>query len=385
MNMNEASLIDLPTELAPSIEAAVEGMEAGRGLPRKLLHELRDKGAFRMLTPRELGGSETSLKTVLQVYEGFGRLDASVAWVVWNANFGFIGALLGEEGNARIWAGDDEPVFSNSGAPGTAIPSDGGYRLSGNWKIVSGIKNADWLTVIGVIVENGSPRLTDAGSPDVRLFVLHRDQLSIKATWNVSGMVGSDSNDVLVNDAFVPEELVARMDVPARIQRPLYQGFMPALVLPGCSAVVLGVAQTAIEETVALALSKKMSNGGGTLSESARAQAVIARSEASLHAARLLLLSAAEALDTAGENGDPVTIEQRAALRSAMSHAAQVSRQVLVEMYELGSSSSLYRGNPLERLFRDGMVALQHANHSAVLFEDAGRVRFGNAPDRLLF
>lgn len=382
--MNEASLIDLPTELAPSIEAAVEGMEAGRGLPRKLLHELRDKGAFRMLTPRELGGSETSLKTVLQVYEGFGRLDASVAWVVWNANFGFIGALLGEEGNARIWA-DDEPVFSNSGAPGTAIPSDGGYRLSGNWKIVSGIKNADWLTVIGVIVENGRPRLTDAGSPDARLFVLHRDQLSIKATWNVSGMVGSDSNDVLVNDAFVPEELVARMDVPARIQRPLYQGFMPALVLPGCSAVVLGVAQTAIEETVALALSKKMSNGGGTLSESARAQAVIARSEASLHAARLLLLSTAEALDTAGENGDPVTIQQRAALRSAMSHAAQVSRQVLVEMYELGSSSSLYRGNPLERLFRDGMVALQHANHSAALFEDAGRVRFGNAPDRLLF
>lgn len=68
-----------------------------------------------------------------------------------------------------------------------------------------------------------------------------------------------------------------------------------------------------------------------------------------------------------------------------MSHGAHVSREALVAMYELGSSSSLYRGSPVERLFRDGMVALQHANQSAMFFEAAGRVRGGMDPGVPLF
>jgi alkylation response protein AidB-like acyl-CoA dehydrogenase len=314
------------------------------------------------------------------VYEELGRIDASVAWVVWNANFGFMGALLEEAGTARIWGGGPEPVFANSGKPGVAVPVDGGYSVSGNWKLVSGINGADWLVVIAVIMADGAPRRTDAGMPDVRLFSVHRDQLTVQNTWNVTGMRGSGSNDVLIENALVPDELVARLDQPARIDRPLYQGFIPALVIPGCTAVVLGVVQAAIDETVRLATTKKTFTGG-TLAELAHTQSVIARSQAALAAARLLLFSAVGALEAA----ESVTLEQRAALRTAMSHAAQVSREVLVAMYELGSSSSLYIGGVVERLFRDGMVALQHANHSAGLFEAAGRVRFGFDPGVPLF
>ncbi|WP_371800420.1 acyl-CoA dehydrogenase family protein (plasmid) [Streptomyces sp. NBC_01707] len=384
MSTNESSLLELPRRLAPSIGAAVSHIESSRSLPEKLLHELRDHGAFRMLTPREYGGFEAPLETVLKVYAAFGRLDASVAWTVWNANWGFVGAMLDQAGCDQIWADGREPIFANSGSPGTAVPVDGGYRLSGTWKIVTGIGQADCLAVVCVIVEDGSQRLTKRGTPDVRLFILRRGQWEMKDTWNVSGLIGSGSNDVAVHDAFVPNELVAGIEGPVRIDRPLYQGYVPALVLPGCTAVVLGVAQAAIDETVALVTSKK-TPAGGTLAESARTQEVIAQSEAALQAARLLLLSAAAALDAAGEKSEPVTIEQRALLRAAMSHGAQVSRKVLLDMYELGSSSSLYRGNPIERLFRDGMVALQHANHSATLFEAVGRVRFGFAPGRMLF
>ncbi|MGW6505588.1 acyl-CoA dehydrogenase family protein [Nonomuraea angiospora] len=384
MTMQMADPLDIPAELEPAIRAAAGEMEAGRDLPEKLVRELRDSGAFRLLTPRELGGFEAPLETVLKVYEGFGRLDASVGWIVWNANWGFIGALLDEPGNARIWGSGAEPVFASSSMLGTAVPCEGGYRLSGYWKLVSGVNRADWLAAAGLIMEDGSVRLTEAGVPDVRFFALRRDQLSVKDTWHVSGLLGSGSNDVVVEDAMVPGELVARVDVPARVQRPRYQGYIPALVLPGCSAVVLGVARTAIDETVALALSKRTATGG-RLAESAHAQAVIARSEAALRAARLLLLSTARDFDLAAESAEPVTLEQRAALRAAMSHAAQVSRDVLAAMYELGSSASIYQGNAVERLFRDGMVALQHHNHSAGLFEAAGRVRFGIDPGLPVF
>jgi hypothetical protein len=68
-----------------------------------------------------------------------------------------------------------------------------------------------------------------------------------------------------------------------------------------------------------------------------------------------------------------------------MSHGARVCRDALVALYELGSSSSLYQGNTLERLFRDGVAALQHANQSALFFEAAGRVRLGQDPGVALF
>jgi alkylation response protein AidB-like acyl-CoA dehydrogenase len=148
--------------------------------------------------------------------------------------------------------------------------------------------------------------------------------------------------------------------------------------------VVLGIAQGAVDEIVALAPSKSTFTGG-TLAESARTQTAVARSEAALGAARLLLLSAAAAVDAAGERGEPADLGRRAALHAAMCHAAEVSREVLVTMYELGGSTSVYRGNPVERFFRDGMVALQHANHSARFLEAAGRVRFGFDPGVPLF
>jgi alkylation response protein AidB-like acyl-CoA dehydrogenase len=135
---------------------------------------------------------------------------------------------------------------------------------------------------------------------------------------------------------------------------------------------------------VRLALTKKTITGE-TMAEIPRVQSMVAASQADLDAARLLLLSAARALQDAGDAGVAVTTEQRAALRAAMSHSARASRRVLIDMYELASSSPLYKGDTLERRFRDGMAALQHFNHSAAAFEAAGRVRFGLAPDMPLF
>jgi indole-3-acetate monooxygenase len=365
--------LELPSLLRPSIEAAIAESEIRGDIPATPHAELRDAGAFRLLTD------------VLRIYQNFGRIDASVELLVWNANYAFMGALLSESGAAQIWSEGAEPTLANSGMPGATVPVDGGYRLSGHWKIVSGIHAADWFIAVGVVSENGQPRITQAGAPDIRLCAVRRDQLKADDTWNVSGMRGTGSNDVLVEDAFIPTDLVTpSLDTPARIDRKLYRGFFPALVFPGCTAVVIGVAQSAIDEMVKLASGKK-AIAGGTIAEAARTQYTLAKSETALHAARLLLLSAAESLQTTAERRETVTLEQRALLRAAMTHAAQVSRQALVAMYELASSSALYRGNPIERYFRDGMAALQHANQSTQFLEAAGRVRLGLDPGLPLF
>lgn len=369
----------LAARLKPAMRAVAGELDQRDDIPRGLLAELRDAGALRLLTPRELGGHEAPMPTVLRVYEEFGRIDASVAWILYNANYGFIGALLDPAGTERIWAaGAAEPIFANSASPGTAVPVEGGYLLSGHWKIVSGINAADWVVLSAVIGDGSPPR---AGGiflrPGYRQFALPAELVTVKNTWHVSGMRATGSNDVTVNDVFVPEELSARFDI-ARIDRPYYRhGYIPSLAGAGCSAIVLGIAASAIEEMVRLAATKD----DGALAGNPRVQSAVAESDAELQAARLLFYSVVETLHAANETGSAITTGQRAALRAAMSHAAKVSRRVLGAMYELGGSSSLYTGNPLERLFRDGMTAGQHVGNSASAFVGVGRIRLGLDPD----
>src|SRR6202045_658801 len=117
--------LELPSLLRPSIEAAIAESEIRGDIPATLHAELRDAGAFRLLTPSEFGGSETPLTDVLRIYEGFGRIDASVGLLVWNANYGFTGALLSESGAAQIWGDGAEPPLANSGNGSCCRARDG--------------------------------------------------------------------------------------------------------------------------------------------------------------------------------------------------------------------------------------------------------------------
>ncbi len=385
--VDPASPVDpalLPALLRPVIEATALEKELRSAAPQRLRDALRDSGALRMFTPREYGGSETRLTTALGVYEGLGRVDASTGLIVWNANFGFIAALLSEAGAATIFGGVQEPILANSGRVGTAERIAGGFRLNGTFPIVTGVTHADWLVVCAVVTEGGAPRLVD-GAPDLRLCAVRSDEFTVDYAWNVTAMRGTGSHNAQIENLVIPADLVsARLSEPPRIDRPLYRGYLPALVFGGATAVALGVARSAIEELIALS-ERTSSTTTAQRADDPHFQYTVAKSDAAVAASHLLLFDAADALSTAAERGDAVTLHQRAAFRAAMSHAAEVSRQTLVAVYEAAGSAALYRRNPIEQIFRDGMATLQHANHSRVFLEAAGRVWLGREPGLPLF
>ena len=154
-------------------------------------------------------------------------------------------------------------------------------------------------------------------------------------------MRGTGSNTVVVDHVAVPERRAISPFAPSRIDRPLYR--IPAFTIAstGSAPIVVGIAQAAIDEVIALAPTKRTDNGQ-VLAERPHAHSRIGAAQTSLDAARALLRSAAGAIDEAAEAGDPVTELLRARMRAAMSHAAAVTRDVLLTCQQLASSTAIY-------------------------------------------
>jgi 3-hydroxy-9,10-secoandrosta-1,3,5(10)-triene-9,17-dione monooxygenase len=75
---------------------------------------------------------------------------------------------------------------------------DGGYRLSGRWAFSSGSGHCSWA-ILGAMMPS-----TDGGQPEPYSFLVPRVDYEIIDNWDVMGLRATGSNDIVVNDVFVP-------------------------------------------------------------------------------------------------------------------------------------------------------------------------------------
>src|SRR5690606_5927698 len=80
---------------------------------------------------------------------------------------------------------------------GRAAPEPGGFRFSGKWKFSSGSVHCKWILLGGLV--------GDPAAKDYRTFLLPKSDYRIVDTWHVLGLKGTGSQDVVVEDVFVPE------------------------------------------------------------------------------------------------------------------------------------------------------------------------------------
>ena len=67
-------------ELAPDLVAAADEIERRRELPERVVGALVERGFFRLLLPRSLGGAELLPTDFVPVIEEIAKADASTAW-----------------------------------------------------------------------------------------------------------------------------------------------------------------------------------------------------------------------------------------------------------------------------------------------------------------
>ena len=85
---------------------------------------------------------------------------------------------------------------------GKATPVDGGYRITGRWQWGTGVMHSGWVMVGAITPVEGRE------NPMLGMYVLPIDEAEVIDTWHIEGMVGTGSNDIAVNDVFVPAHRV---------------------------------------------------------------------------------------------------------------------------------------------------------------------------------
>jgi indole-3-acetate monooxygenase len=279
--------------------------------------------------------------------------------------------------SSRIFAGSTRPT-------GQAVPTQGGFRLSGRWSLVSGCELADYFHFLSLVQVDGAPLMLAPGKPDLRGFFLPKDHCTILDTWYTGGLRGSGSHDVVVDDVFVPIEDSFTPAPPLASDSPIDQLPIAPMMIAGFGAQFLGMARAAITVTVEILRKKVSVDPGTSIHERQNLLANIASYSAAVAAAGSHLHASMEAVWDKVKHQLP-TVEDRAALFSAGLHATSVARATVVAMHAAAGTPALYVDCPLERSIRDLLTMERHIAAQPIWLEDAGRVHLGHEPINPLF
>ena len=229
-----------------------------------------------------------------------------------------------------------------------------------------------------MLMEGDDLKRQSNGAPEQRMMIFPREQAELIDTWHVSGLKGTGSGDMAVENIKVP---LAR-SVSLTVDKPVAEGALYVfpvfgLLALGIASVALGNARAALDAIQELARHKKPGGGRRTLAERGAAQAEFAKAQAQWSAANAFLNQALEKnWESAQTRGELIT-EQRAELRLACTHATRTSAEVARIAYDLGGGAAVFTSNELQRRFRDAHVATAHMMVAPPTYELAGRIAFG--------
>jgi alkylation response protein AidB-like acyl-CoA dehydrogenase len=393
MITNTVSVASTPLEvargLAPSIRKRAAEIEAARQLPADLVVDIANARLFRVALPEAEGGLGADIVTTLQVIEEIARADGSTGWcLAMGINTLRQSAQFGPDVRRQIFFSDPIGISAGSANPrGRAVAVPGGYRVTGHWFFASGCMHSSALHGACKVFDGDKPRLRPNGDHEVRMAYFYPKSVArIIDTWDVSGLRGTGSHDIEVNDLFVPDERTfSALDLRARVTGPMNR--MHGFDLAGCGfcCVGLGVARAAIDEFVELAQVKIPRSSSELLRDRAIVQARIGEAEAVLRSGRALLFDVVEDMWETVLAARPITERQRADLRLAMTHAAQSAGTATHMVCEAAGTTSIFTKSPLERFARDAEVVTRHNQLQYVNYEAVGRTVLGLESNSPLF
>lgn len=363
-----AALLERARGIAQLAAERTHAIDQQRRLPDDLMSAMKESGLLRILQPAHWGGYEMDLGTFVRVATEIAKGDTSTGWVycilgVHNFWIGYVEPELQHE----IWGKDSTVLMADSFAPvGKVQAVAGGYRLSGRWSFLSGLWCSDWVAVgAQVTPEQG-------GNPEWTMFFVPKTDYRVDDQWHVVGMQGTDSNTIVVEEAFVPRHRVFWLERSQRTDEcpgytlnsgPLYRlPFIPTLGIALVPAAI-GSARTAITHfQQGLQTRVPVYMTGGTPQQGmASAQIALAEASTTLDAVEGLMLRCAEEITALYSHERRLPTEQeRMRYYAWRSYMVRQATRVVDRLFELSGGRALYLHHPLQRIWRDVHATSQH-------------------------
>lgn len=359
------------SQLLEGVRARSEAFDEAQEVSAEVVELMRQAGIYRALVAKQFGGDEVSPADFIRMIEAIAQVNGSAAWV---ASFGHTAAYitaLPVETLREIYAnGPDVNICGALFPPANAPAVDDGFLISGKWKFGSGTPGAD-LVGVGIKAEG----LDDGGLP--RMALMPRANVSIVRNWDVIGLRGTGSHDVVVDKVHVPLEWTFIRGGASSLDTPLYRYPVMALAAQVLAVVGLGVARTALDTLVEMANARGSITGAPVLADRAYVQNDVAQAEASLRSARSFFYEVTEDAYATLLSGDPLPIEKVNLLRLASTHVAAVGVEVTQTAYKLSGTAAIYKDHPIAKNMNDALVVAQHAFLASGTWQNAGRVLLG--------
>jgi len=158
-------------------------------------------------------------------------------------------------------------------------------------------------------------------------------------------------------------------------------GLMP-VTAAGHASWALGVAKSMLDDVAELAATKFRMSDMASLASRPTFQKGLAHSVSAWRAARLLVLEAFTAAESAVAAGEDLTPMLRADMRTAAVYATDVARGCAEWAHLVAGTSSIREGSRLERAFRDIYTGTQHAFISEKVAMDGAQIWLGVIEDQ---
>ena len=373
----------------PLLESAAAEIEAQRELPEAIVTALVERGFFRLLLPRSLGGAELPPTAYVTVLEEIAKHDASAAWCLGQAcGCSMTAAYLDPPVAREIFGGPRGIVAWGPPGAGEARAVTGGYRLTGTWSFASGSHHATWLGAhVAVANGDGTPRLRPDGSPMLRTLLFPKSDATISDTWQVVGLRGTGSDTYSVTDLFVPDGYTVERGRETMPREPgrLYLFSSSNLYSVGFAGVALGIARGVLDAFIELARDKIPRGAARTLRDDNVIQAQVTQCVARTAAARAFLLrSLGEIWREVGDCGR-IGADHNATIRLASTWAIHQARDAVATLYHAAGATAIFDANPFERRFRDVNTVSQQYQGRQAHFETVGQVLLGLGPESTMF
>jgi 3-hydroxy-9,10-secoandrosta-1,3,5(10)-triene-9,17-dione monooxygenase len=374
-----AAMIAKAKALVPHLRDRASKTEDLRRLPTETERDLHEAGLFRILQPKRVGGSEFDYVALVDCADAIGQADASAAWNFANlSSHHWMLAMFDKRAQDLVWNKDVNALIASSFIfpAGRARKVDGGYVLRGSWPFSSGVDSSEWNMLASVVSSDD-----EADGIEYRVFLLNKSDYTIKDTWNATGLRGTGSNDVEVNDAFVAEPMtigvheLAGGPTPGSAvnPNPLYALPVFSLFPYVLSGVALGNAQACLDDYVELASHRASTYNRAKLGDLQSTQIKIAEASAKIDAARLIMRSTCIAAMAEARRGHVPDTAAKTRMRRDGAFSVNLCTEAVSLLFAASGARGLATSGALQRQFRDA-----HAINSHIAFNfDAAGTNYG--------